>query len=455
MYFIDKNNKTPLHIQLYEEIKKEVIHNLKVGDKLQSIRKVAIIYNLSKTSVEGAYSQLVAEGYIDSYPKSGYFVSDTNYKNFNDDSIIAIENEQKADNFIYNFYPARLEKDSFPLKLWKRIFNKAIDETIDFGGYSDGQGEYGLRDEIAKYLIESRGVKCNASQVIVCNGFDDSLGLIIRLLNKKYDTLAIEHPGYHIARKVFESSEYKIKKIPVDKNGIDLKELEKSKAKLVYITPSHQYPTGVAMPISNRLRLLDWAEKNEALIIEDDYDSELTYETRPIPALQGLDSFDRVVYVGTFSKSLSPAIRVSYLVVPRLLLKEFNDTFESRVSLFTQKTLEKFMSEGHWERHLRKIRTLNKKKHNLMKKVLEEKLGITMKIVNQGGGLAIHISPKVSFDWNNLEKLAIKNKIKLHYAKERSGGEWQALMMGFGGFKEDEIEEAVSAFSKIWHECIL
>lgn len=209
------------------------------------------------------------------------------------------------------------------------------------------------------------------------------------------------------------------------------------------------------MPISNRLRLLDWAEKNEALIIEDDYDSELTYETRPIPALQGLDSFDRVVYVGTFSKSLSPAIRVSYLVVPRFLLKEFNDTFESRVSLFTQKTLEKFMSEGHWERHLRKIRTLNKKKHYLMKKVLEEKLGTTVKIVNQGGGLAIHISPKVSFDWDKLEKLAIKNEIKLHYAKERAGGEWQALMMGFGGFKEEEIEEAVSAFSKIWHECIL
>jgi GntR family transcriptional regulator/MocR family aminotransferase len=455
LYFIDKNNKTPLHIQLYEEIKKEVIHNLKVGDKLQSIRKVAIIYNLSKTSVEGAYSQLVAEGYIDSYPKSGYFVSDTNYKNFNDDSRIAIENEQNNDNFIYNFYPARLEKDSFPLKLWKRIFNKAIDETIDFGGYSDGQGEYGLRDEIAKYLIESRGVKCNASQVIVCNGFDDSLGLIIRLLNKKHDTLAIEHPGYHITTKVFESSEYKIKKIPVDKNGIDLKELDKSKSKLVYITPSHQYPTGVAMPISNRLRLLDWAEKNEALIIEDDYDSELTYETRPIPALQGLDSFDRVVYVGTFSKSLSPAIRVSYLVVPRLLLKEFNDTFESRVCLFTQKTLEKFMSEGHWERHLRKIRTLNKKKHNLMKKVLEEKLGSTMKIVNQGGGLAIHINPTVPFDWEKLEEVAINNRIKLHYAKERSGGEWQALMMGFGGFKEEEIEEAVSAFSKIWYECIL
>ncbi|PLY06234.1 MAG: PLP-dependent aminotransferase family protein [Arcobacter sp.] len=455
MYLIDKNSKIPLHIQLYKEIKKEIIHNLKVGDKLQSIRKVATIYNLSKTSVESAYSQLLAEGYIDSYPKSGYFVTDTNYKNFKKDSNIDIEKKEQKDDFLYDFFHARLEKDSFPLKLWKRIFNKVIDESIDFCTYHDAKGEYGLRLEIAKYLIESRGVNCNANQIIVCNGFINSMGLLIKLLNKKHDTLAIEHPGYYAAREVFELSNYKIKKIPVGKNGIDLRKLEKSEAKLVYITPSHQFPTGVTIPISNRLKLLDWAEKNDALIIEDDYDSELTYETRPIPALQGLDRVGRVIYVGTFSKSLSPALRISYLVVPKFLLEEFSGVFESRVCLFTQKTLERFMNEGHWDRHLRKIRTLNKKKYNLMKKCLEEKLGSSMKIVNQGGGLAIHISPKVSFDWNKLEKLAIKKTIKLHYAKEKSGGEWQALMMGFGGFKEEEIEDAVNSFSEIWHECII
>ena len=171
--------------------------------------------------------------------------------------------------------------------------------------------------------------------------------------------------------------------------------------------------------------------------------------------MQGLDKAGRVVYVGTFAKSLSPAIRVSYMVVPKFLLEEFNEIYESRVCLFTQKTLERFMSEGHWDRHLRKIRTLNKKKHNLMKKYLEEKLGTTVKIVNQGGGLSIQIKPNVPFDWDKLKVLAVKNKIKLHYAKERCGGEWEALMMGFGGFKEEEIEEAVSCFSKIWYECIL
>lgn len=455
VYIIKEETKRTLCIQLYEELKKDIIKNYNIGEKIPSIRKIASTYNLSKNTVEKAFSQLVVEGYIDSYPKSGYVVTDTNYKNFNDDTSITIENEQNNENFIYDFHPARLDKDSFPLKIWKRIFNKAIDESLDFGKYSASQGEYGLRNEIAKYLIESRGVRCNASQVIVCNGFADSMGLVIRLLSKNHDTLAIEHPGYHVARKVFESNNYKINKIPLTKNGIDLEKLKDSNSKLVYITPSHQYPTGISIPISNRLKLLDWAKDYDALIIEDDYDSELTYENRPIPALQGLDSFNRVIYVGTFSKSLSPAIRVSYLVIPQFLIKDFNDTFESRVSLFTQKTLEKFMSEGHWDRHLRKIRTLNKKKHNLMKKKLEEKLGSSMKIENQGGGLAIHINPNVAFDWDKLKKLAIKNKIKLHYAKDRTGGEWQALMMGFGGLREEEIEDSVDSFSKIWFECIL
>lgn len=454
MYFIDKNCKTPLHIQLYEEIKKEIIHKLKVGDKLQSIRKVATIYNLSKTSVESAYSQLMAEGFIDSYPQKGYFITDTNYENFKNETKLTSEKEKSKDEFLYDFHPARLEKESFPLKTWKRIFNKAIDESINFSTYRDAQGEYGLREEITKYLIESRGVRCTSNQIIICNGFGDSMELVIRLLNKTHNTLAIEHPGYYVTREIFEANNYKIKKIPVDKNGINLEKLKNSNARLVYLTPSHQYPTGVSIPISNRIKLLDWAKQNDALIIEDDYDSELTYDNRPIPSMQGLDKFGRVIYVGTFAKSLSPAIRVSYLVVPSILLKEFNEVFESRVCLFTQKTLEKFMNEGHWDRQLRKIRTLNKKKYHLMKKHLEINLSDTMTIVNQGGGLSIHINPTSSFDWKKLKTLAIQRNIKLHFAKDKVGGDWEAIMMGFGGLKEEEIEPAINLFSQIWHKCL-
>ena len=454
MYTIDQISKIPLHIQLFNEIKNDIISNYKIGDKLPSIRKIASIYNLSKNTVESAYSQLVAEGYIDSYPKSGYIVTDTNYSNFNTQNCIDEMKEEEKEDFLYDFVPARLEKNSFPIKLWKRLFSKAVDESLDFGGYTHSQGEFGLRVEITKYLRSSRGVKCNPNQVFICNGFADSMGLLAQMLRNKYKSLAIEHPGYHMALKVFDSYGYDIDKIALDENGINLKTLENSKSHLVYITPSHQYPTGVSIPISNRLKLLKWAKQNDALIIEDDYDSELSYANRPIPSLQGLDKFDRVVYIGTFSKSLSPALRISYMVLPNHLIEIYNTKYkyhDSSVSLMTQKTLEKFMKDGHWEKHLRKIRTLNKKKHNLMKKNLLEQLGDTMKIESQGGGLAILINPTIDFDFEKIKTLAIQKNIKIYFAKNNSGGDWDAIRMGFGGLKYEEIVPAIEIFSNIWH----
>lgn len=459
MYVIQKNSKISLHIQLFEEIKKDIIENCKIGDKLPSIRKVTTLYNLSKNTVESTYSQLVVEGYIDSVPQSGYFVIHSNMNNFSSSQINKDKIEEKEQAYLYNFFPARLSKDSFPLKLWKRLFTKAINESLDFGAYTkNGQGELGLREQITHYLAQSRGVRCNVNQVVVCCGFADSMGLLAKILKNRFNIFATENPGYHIARKVFNEYNYKIEKIGIDNNGLLLEELEISKAKLVYITPSHQYPMGVVMPISNRQKLLQWAQDVDGLIIEDDYDSELSYENRPIPSLQGLDNKDRVVYLGTFSKSLSPAIRVSYMVLPNHLLPLYKNHFESefqRVCLSVQKTLELFMKEGHWEKHLRKIRTLNKKKHNLMKNTLIQELGNSMRIETQGGGLSILINPIVAFDFEKLKYLAHEKKLKIYFAKRNCGGDWDAIRMGFGGFKEGEIKNAVEAFSKIWHQSII
>lgn len=457
MYVLDHKINIPLHIQLYEEIKNDIVSNFSVGDKLPSIRKTASSYNLSKTTVESAYRQLYAEGYVESYPKSGYVVIDTYYDGFKTKIAENLALPDQNTKYKYDFFPARLSQDSFPLRLWKRLFSKAIDESLDFGAYHDGQGELGLRVEISKYITESRSVRCTPQQIVVCSGFSDSMGLLAKLLKRSYSNFSIENPGYHVARRVFEEYGYEIDKIEVDKNGILVDKLENVNAKLVYITPSHQYPTGVSMPISNRLKLLDWAKEEDGLIIEDDYDSELSYSSRPIPSLQGLDRFDRVVYLGTFAKSLSPALRVSYMVLPNHLLalyKESYDLYFPRVSLTVQKTLELFMSQGHWDRHLRKIRTINKKKHNIMRDLLREKLGKSMEIVGQGRGLAILINPTVSFDWNKFKTLAEEAKIKLYFAKERSDGDFEAIKMGFGGFSEDELIEAVEAFVEVWKKSL-
>ena len=458
MYTIDPNTHDSLHIQLYKALKNDISTNYTVGDKLPSIRRLASTYNLSKTTVESAYSQLYAEGYIESYPKRGYFVSDVYFDTFKPKEVSKISSKETKTTYKYDFFPAQLAKESFPLKLWKRLFTKAIDASLDFGAYTDGQGEVGLRIEIAKYLSASRGVNCLPEQIVVTCGFGESMGLLAKLVKDKYTHFAMEHPGYHVARKVYEEYGYKIEKIPVDTKGLQLEQLKRSKAKIVYITPSHQYPTGVAMPITNRLKLLEYIQSVDGLIIEDDYDSELSYYNRPIPSLQGLDKNDCVVYMGTFSKSLSPALRISYLVLPYHLIPRYKESFNahfSSVSLSTQKTLQLFMSEGHWERHIRKVRMLNKKKHNLMKERLKKELGSTMKILSQGGGLAILIHPTLPFDFEKFKILAEEESIKIYLAKERSGGDFEAVRMGFGGLSEEDIIQGVHLFSKIWNASIL
>lgn len=212
MYIINQLIKIPLHIQLFEQVKKDIIENYNVGDKLASIRKVASLYNLSRTTVESAYSQLVVEGYIESYPKKGYIVEDINTSSFQ--TTINLDNQkEEKETWLYDFNPVGLSKNTFPIKIWKRLFNKYIDEDTDFGLYPNGQGEEGLRIEIAKYLSKLRGVNCHAHQIIIGCGFTNSMEILAKLLSNKYNTLSIENPGYLIALNVFKSNNYNIKKI--------------------------------------------------------------------------------------------------------------------------------------------------------------------------------------------------------------------------------------------------
>jgi len=453
MYVLDGNSPTPLHIQLYEALKQTIASELKAGAKLPSIRRIAQEYKISKNTVESAYNQLYAEGYIESRPKSGYYVTEADY-------LPAAASEPPAvvaasePEYRYDFFPARLSKSSFPLKLWKRLFVKAVNGTIDFGAYHDGQGEQGLRAEIARYLNGSRGVRCDPSQVVVGGAFVDTMQIVADLLRGTHPNFAIEDPGYAVPRIVFERSGYVVTPVAVDGNGLDIDMLARSAANAVYITPSHQYPTGVAMPVSNRLKLLAWAKERGGFIIEDDYDSELTYRSRPIPSLQGLDTEDRVIYVGTFSKALSPALRVTYLVLPRRLLetyRAFHGHF-SRVGIATQKTLELFLKEGHWERHLRKVRNANRKKHDRMKHSLQEHLGTRMEIVSEGGGLSVNIRPAAALDLDVLRQKAEAAGMRLYYTHDCSLIGWAAIRMGFGGFEVGEIDAAVRRFAEVWSE---
>lgn len=451
MYKFDNNS--PLYIQLYEQMKNEIKNVLKAGVKLPSIRKIANDYKLSKTTVQTAYNQLCCEGYIQSFEKSGYYVCEEIYQKFNSQIENKKDEIKEEKNYKINFFPASLDKNSFPKQTWLKLYNKVVKEDVHYGVYSNFQGDYELRKEIKKYLLNSRAVICNTEQIIITNGFSNSMFLLANILKKISNKVAIESPGYRVARKVFELSSFEINDIPVNKDGLDLNFLEKSDSKILYTTPSHQFPTGITMPIANRIKLINWAKNNDAFIIEDDYDSELSYYNRPIPSMQSLENSDRVIYLGTFSKALSPALRVSYIVLPNCLLDIYHDVFDfvfSQVPIDIQKTLTLFLKEGYWEKHLRKIRNSNRKKHNLMKEYLKIYLKNEIKILREGSGLNFLIKPLVNIDLEKLEKTAQEKDVKIYF-KEFFNLE-KVIALGFGGFEEFEIENAIKTFSEIWFE---
>ena len=452
MYKFEQNS-IPLYIQLYEQIKNEIKTTLKAGTKLASIRKLSNEYNLSKTTVQTAYNQLYAEGYIESRKNSGYFVCEDIFQNFQ--TNLDEKEDEKNQEFDYkiDFFPAHLAKSSFPKQTWLKLYNKVVKNDINYGIYHHKQGELDLREELAKYLFSSRAVLCNSEQIIITSGFSDSLFLVSAILKNFSNKIAVESPGYNVAKKVFEISSFEIKDIPINSDGLNLNLLEKTDCKTLYITPSHQFPTGVTMPISNRLKLINWAKNNNSFIIEDDYDSELSYYNRPIPSLQGLDNSDKIIYLGTLSKALSPALRISYIVLPIQLLNLYHQIFDFRFSgvpIDIQKTLTLFLKEGHWEKHLRKIRNINRKKHDLIKEYLKEFLKNEIKILREGSGLNLLIRPLVNIDLDKLDESCKQKGIKIYF-KEFFNLE-KVVALGFGGFEDSEIKNAIKIFSEVWFE---
>ncbi len=458
MYHLDPHDSQPLNIQLYHALKADILTKLSQGDKLPSIRKLSNQYNISKTTVQSAYDQLYAEGYIYSKPKSGYFVDDIDMIEPAREEVYAPNNDSVPPQYRYDFFPAQLTDSAFPRKLWKRLSNKAFEEDLDFGSYPNGQGEYGLRREIALYLGRYRGVECTADDIVITNGFIESMELIAKLMRPAHSRFATEYPGYHIARKSFASYGYEIDLIGLGENGIDIDAFARSHARLLYTTPSHQYPTGTSIPVSHRQKLLEIINAKGGYLIEDDYDSELKYSTRPIPALKGLDHNDRVIYLGTFAKALSPAVRIGYMVLPKDIMRLFGADPRSHfsgVSQHLQRTLELFMRDGYFEKHLRRIRTLNRKKHDHMLQTLKLELGETYEIYTKGGGLSILIRPTLPFDWDKCVLVCQKKSIKIYLTKERAGGDIEAFRMGFGGFEIEEISDAIKEFGECWKASIL
>jgi len=462
MFVLDHNDPVPLYKQLYKQIRSHVLSGkMPAHAKLPSVRDLAAELSTSRNTVDGAYQELYAEGYIYSKLRSGYFVSALDH---NAPPLPLVHEPRKQSRplqspvFAYDFHPARLDPASFPAALWRTCFLECLRESSrEFSQYGDSQGDWALRSNIQQYLERSRGVICEPDQIVICAGLQHSLDFVAHLLKERHSTVAVENPGYHLPRAVFGNNSYNIVPVAVGAGGIDLESLRSSDSTIVYVTPSHQLPMGCVMPIANRLNLIDWAESGGNLIIEDDYDSELRYHGKPIPSLQGLRPDGNIIYLGTFSKILSPALRLSYMVLPRSLLAPYRDLFQdyfSTVSLLEQKTMAKFMEQGFWERHVRRMRIAYQKKHDAMLKAIEQYFGDRATVVGHGAGLHVVLQLQdIHPGETEIIRHAALNGINLFpfSATFATGAPATTnILLGFGGMSSAEIGQGIEILSRIY-----
>ncbi|MEG6584252.1 MocR-like pyridoxine biosynthesis transcription factor PdxR [Dendrosporobacter sp. 1207_IL3150] len=463
MFILDSNDRRPLHVKLYQDIKEQILSGkLTAHVKLPSVRQLSVELSVSRNTVEYAYEQLATEGFIYSKPRSGYYISllDQGCIPCTHRSVVAAEVKTEDGNkWLYDFHPAGISSDSFPNNVWRKLIAENLKEKVEqFSLYSNPQGEFDLRSEISKYLERFRGVLCGPEQIVITSGLQDSLAIIAQLLKCNHSILAVEDPGHWIPRSVFQNYSYSINPISVNSSGIDLDYLKNTNSTIAYVTPSHQFPLGYVMPIDNRLKLIEWAENIGGVIIEDDYDSELRYQGKPIPALQGLHSKGSIIYLGTFSKALSPALRVGYMVLPHQFLGVYSKLFSkyaASVSLLEQSVLFSFMEQGLWERHLRKMRTIYKRKHDALIQALDRHFGKRVNILGQGAGL--HITLELVNNTLSEETIinrALERNVRIYpisdtYQCNRDYPSY--VMLGFGRMNSDELEKGIEALSQAWN----
>lgn len=472
MLHLDADKKIPLYQQLYDKIKENILSGaMPEGSKLPSIRSLAEEIHAGRNTVDNTYAQLALEGYVTPLPKAGYIVNPVQHpmhletKPAAEGGHATLRREGAApDRPAYDFHYGNLDAPTFPYEAWRRIMSDVMRDSA--GGvpcpegmhvYGNANGLLALRQELVTYLYRSRGVQCTPDQVVICSGLQPSIVAVLRLLKNEYNVVALEDPTYSGARAVYDCFDCPSVAIPVNRDGIDLKLLAASRARLVHIAPSHQFPSGVVMPIGKRMEILAWAEETGGWIIEDDYDSELRYNGRPIPSLQSIDSQGRVIYMGTFSKTLSPGIRMSYMVLPAQLAVKFNRVFagfQCTVPWPEQAVLARFMNGGLWEKHLRKICLVKKKKHDLFVSTVTRLFGDQVCIHGHNAGLHLLLELPGGPGESDLVAMAAEHGVRVYPAspfwvdKERYPK--NCLFIGYGMLSEQDIVAALERLHRAW-----
>jgi GntR family transcriptional regulator/MocR family aminotransferase len=472
------------------------------GARLPASRVLASDLQLSRVTVEAAYAQLEAEGYLSRKVGRGTLVSirmrgtaldapalraAANYT-ANNTAASAIQPEQSGNRLlsqrgaritlgggcidaqtIVPFAAGCPDLRAFPLETWRTLTNRRLRQGGSaLLGYGDPQGYPPLRSAIANYLNQSRGVRCDAAQVLILTSSQQALQLLATLLLDDGDTVWVEEPGYRGAKTAFASVGARLQAVPVDQDGICIDALLAPGAagvdaanatradppRLIYTTPSHQYPLGVTLSLARRLALIEYAQAQQAWLIEDDYDSAFQYDGHAMPAMQGLDRHDRVIYIGTFSKVLFPSLRLAYLVLPPPLVAAFcsaRSIHDGHSSQLMQAVTYDFIHQGHFATHLRHMRQLYRARRDLLLEQLQQKLGHHLQAAPGHGGLQL-VATLPGGDEAQLSRQAAQLGVQtpglaaLYLGQPQQSG-W---LLGYAGLRNDEIVAAVDQLARLW-----
>lgn len=457
-FYPNKASKLPIYRQLYLFIKEQIqTGQLKTYEKMPSKRELSNHLKLSQVTIDSAYQQLVVEGYLLAKRKSGFYVEPY-------DQLLDIKatkpkfNEQPKARSPYElaFQTNVIDDSLFPQALWAKLTRETLGLHKVGINQLDSQGLWELRLEIAKYLKSFRGIACEPEQIILGAGSESLLSLIIPLLgtDKRF---AMENPGYPKISQIFLNWGLDLSYINLDHQGVSIEDLSNQLIDVVHVTPSHQFPTGIVMPLQRRLELLNWAKTfDHHYIIEDDYDSEFRYVGQPIPALQSLDQFEKVIYMNSFSKSLAPSLRISYMVLPFSLLKSFHHIFRFHsctVPYFDQWVLAKFIEGGYFERHLNQMRKIYRNRLTAFQKHFQALgLGSVFTLTGYDVGLHFLMSTKVLKE-EDLIETAKQQGILLRGLQEfafKPINYPSTLVVGYAGLNEDQIKQTLTKLKDIW-----
>ena len=442
---------------LYEQLTAHIIEEIKTGrlmsgEKLPGVRTLSTHLGISKSTVESAYQILAAEGYVQGRARSGYYVEAYESTLKPRISVPRTVEQAQYTPYAYRFSSAEVDTAEFPYRAWAKLYKDVLGHGSGLLHRGHPQGDIELRQALAEFLHQYRGVSCNASQIVIGAGVDHLLGMLLLLLGSDA-VYALEDPGYPSNCRTIQNGGRRSRDVLLDASGLDVAQLSRMGANIAYVTPSHQFPTGITMPIGRRLKLIAWANAApNRYIIEDDYDSEFRHTTRPIPAMQGMDTH-RVIYLGTFNRSIAPSIRVAYMVLPDELLPRLDSSYmhaSCPVSRFEQQTLARFITEGHYQRHLRRMAGVYRRRRDALIEAMGKIDGVTLTGHEAGLHCLLthaHLSERELID-RAKEKDALFKGLS-EYARGHDCKE-NTLVVGFGGISEEEIFAAAGLLREAW-----